>query len=192
MDKEIEDLRKIYLKQELPGYLKNHGLADLRYKLEERKRPSALPAFRRFSIAFMALLVLVFAFLVNATENSRPGSGFYPVKKFSEGVFGKIDNTNLNVKIASPSSTISSPSATPKLKPNSTPKPSPKVDEQVNFSQFLLRSEPDNTQVKGDSIHLPFQTEPVQINSQSNDQSSDHSNHNNNGQSSQIKGAKKD
>lgn len=179
MDKELEDLRKIYLKQELPPYLKNHGLADLRYKLEERKRPSVLPAFKRFSIAIMAFSILVFALLVNATENSRPGSGFYPVKKFSDGVFGKIDDTNLNVKIASPSSTISSPSATPKLKPNATPKPSPKEDKQVNFSQFLLHSEPDNTQVKGDSIHLPFQSD-------------NHGNSGNNGQSSNSKGDKKD
>lgn len=93
LEKELENLKKEYIHQEIPGYLKEHGKENLNSRLGEnhifhfkyQPRP-------RFAFAFFGL-VLVATIMIFA-QNSKPSTLLYPVKILSDRVVAKLTGDN--------------------------------------------------------------------------------------------------
>jgi hypothetical protein len=87
--KELEYLKKEYLKIQTPQYLNQEGWHEISQKLESQKRLANSPLFAR-GLTFAAVAVLFLGMVFTTLQAAKPGSLLYPVKIFSDDITALI------------------------------------------------------------------------------------------------------
>lgn len=86
--KQFSDLKRQYLKTEVPPFLQTSGQRDLLTRLESGEKPMFSRALG-FGFAFALLLVFCTA-TVGFSQKAKPGQALYSVKILSENAYSKI------------------------------------------------------------------------------------------------------
>lgn len=86
--KQFSNLRKEYLKTEVPVFLQTSGRQDLLSMLEDQKKPLLSPVYG-LGFAFALLLIFCTA-LVGFSQKAKPGEALYSVKILSDKVYTKV------------------------------------------------------------------------------------------------------
>lgn len=85
IEKELESLRKDYIKTEPTNYLIHDGWRDLSLKLDSKQSRVFPKAF-----ALIALIIFLSSAVVASAQAAKPGQALYPVKILSENVYAQV------------------------------------------------------------------------------------------------------
>jgi len=90
IEEQLNNLKKEYLKTEMPHYLQNYGWQNLESRLAEVKSPqfSFFPK-RAFAFAVLSVIILLISTLA-ISQKSKPGQTLYPVKVLSDQVYSQV------------------------------------------------------------------------------------------------------
>lgn len=87
--KELENLKKEYLKIQTPQYLNRDGWYEISQKLDSQDKVANSMLFTR-GLTFAAVTVLLLGSLFTTSQAAKPGAILYPVKILSDDVVARI------------------------------------------------------------------------------------------------------
>lgn len=89
IEKNLEELKKVYQETKMPDYLIYNGWADLKFKLPNQQNNF----FRNLvtkGLVFASICLLVSAGLIKSAQAAKPGDLLFPIKDFTQNVKAKI------------------------------------------------------------------------------------------------------